>query len=815
MKLFLTSGMTLALGTMLLIGSGAIPASDVSAAHAVNAPALANQNFTELASFYNVSWGSETSYRYDGQAVVTFVDKFGDRLFVEDDSAAITISMAGRDISEYNVGDILTGFEGPVIDDITVPSLIPSSMGSVVSSGNDVTPTAVTISEWMADPRAYTARLLKIKDVYFDDVEPGDVFSTGQYKLYDTAGKSFYFKPVPLTDVIDSAIPTEMLDVVGVSDSAGACLLRPRSVDDLLEAAPVITHHVVSLPHFQTFDNLDNDYDGTSYLPDGWTCSGSVPFITAAYNNLEAVTGTYYMVSPESSSNRDEKAYSAFFQMEGGKRHDISFYLFMPGREGNGIIHYTNFSLFVSTEQDMDHVVGGPLVRLEETRYSGWEKVSASFTPEESGEYCLVFSIDSDKPAAGDIGIEDVLVIADGQLVRPVINFTIGDYTNIMDSNIFAFKDNPLRVYNSTTNATEYLWECEGAEPASTTESQPSFTFPASGQYFLKVTASNPSYQRSTSRTLNITVLDGESGYQGMDNHLPALDGTPIVDYRNIPTFETDPTYDFISSFNHYYKTLGERFTFPEELDFEITSASFYIASYSRRTEYNPEDRDHALTLSFYGERRGLPDEENLMGRKVSTWATEFGNIGTGLDLPKMHGFDFSENPITVHGNFYLALEYAETLPIGKLIPDLPPNYSSVGIVKRRNKQTTIFVKPYAGPEGFTEIGKWIRLDNFDSRMAGYGMWFVLWGTVKNHQEITGMVALGADGNVVFDTRLSGQQLSVSGTHAGDSVEIFNMAGQRVAAATADEFSTSINVANLPKGVYIVNTPAGSRKFIK
>ena len=76
-------------------------------------------------------------------------------------------------------------------------------------------------------------------------------------------------------------------------------------------------------------------------------------------------------------------------------------------------------------------------------------------------------------------------------------------------------------------------------------------------------------------------------------------------------------------------------------------------------------------------------------------------------------------------------------------------------------------------------------------------------------------VALTTDGSVAFDARLSGDRLTVSGTHAGETVLVSDASGKTVASAKAADKSTSLHLANVPSGIYIVKTAQGVRKIVK
>ena len=94
----------------------------------------------------------------------------------------------------------------------------------------------------------------------------------------------------------------------------------------------------------------------------------------------------------------------------------------------------------------------------------------------------------------------------------------------------------------------------------------------------------------------------------------------------------------------------------------------------------------------------------------------------------------------------------------------------------------------------------------------GYGTYLVLWCDLNMRE---GVVAIDRDGNTVFDLRLDGDLLHVSGTTEGERVAIYTLSGAQVLTANGQADATAINVAALQRGVYVVVTQAGARKFIR
>lgn len=111
-----------------------------------------------------------------------------------------------------------------------------------------------------------------------------------------------------------------------------------------------------------------------------------------------------------------------------------------------------------------------------------------------------------------------------------------------------------------------------------------------------------------------------------------------------------------------------------------------------------------------------------------------------------------------------------------------------------------------------TQAKEFSYLETFDDEYKGLGLNLVAWANVKGSETF---VALTSDGSVAFDARLDGDLLTVSGTHAGETVLVSDVAGKTVATAKASAESTALSLSNVPAGLYIVKTDLGARKFVK
>jgi hypothetical protein len=165
----------------------------------------------DLATVRAFAKGDE--FRYDGEALVTAVNSYKNRKFIEDATAAILIYDASSVITtSYAIGDKMSGVEGKIDIYNELVQLVPlADPGQPVSSGNAVVPTVMTIDQVTSDDQA---KLVKLENVTF--ATPG-TFENG--KNYDvTDGTSTIVLRTDFYDVdyIGTDMPTAEFNVTGV-----------------------------------------------------------------------------------------------------------------------------------------------------------------------------------------------------------------------------------------------------------------------------------------------------------------------------------------------------------------------------------------------------------------------------------------------------------------------------------------------------------------------------------------------------------------------------------------------------------------------
>ena len=615
-------------------------------------------------------------------------------------------------------------------------------------------------------------------------------WTQASYKFTPDADGEYCFGFNLLTILYNSgAVVIDDISVSGPKDDGG--LTDP---DDRV---------VCDLPYSQSFDNENNDYDGKHYLPNGWMATGTSPFVTSNYDDLKAKDGEWYAIAPESSIARDDRMYTAFFKLQKGVTYSAKFWLYMPGDNGAA----SDFDFTVGTEQDSEFHTS--LLSLPAYTNDAWTEQTVRFTPEETDFYCFSFATGGESATAGEVCIDLFTLQAEGQSPKPRAAFSYNGYFNLMDSKLVAFDNTKVKMINQTTDGESYLWTAEGAEPETSEEVNPVFSFPKSGTYNVTLTARNASGESTTSEEIDVTLFDNDAQQMPVAVYNPNEDELWTRD--NMPAYATNVGADWVTGINHYYTSFAERFALPEGKEYTLSSISYYLCYYNLGNRYYSKQAALPVKVVVYGEKDNRPDLNNVYGTYTTTMKDAFGTLG--LSKAEMRGMPLPE-PITAKGPFYLAFEFDKDVWIDEPDGNLSRTAVGFGGFKHRSAETTFYVQPHATPDGctYTVDGNYCPVDSIDSEYKGVGLNVVAWMSVA--QGTTALVAVGADGHAAFATRLDGDLLTVSGTAKGDDIAVYDASGNMVAKTKASDLSTAVTL-NVKPGVYVVATKAGTRKFVK
>lgn len=506
--------------------------------------------------------------------------------------------------------------------------------------------------------------------------------------------------------------------------------------DDELIPNPNNYMSAMPVPYYNTFDNYDGDYDGSSYLPKGWLSVGNMPFFTANIPGVDAVTGTYYLVAEQSDmNNRNDVLFTPFFRLTADEEYVISYYLYMPGNSGGGVLRATNLAVTVGTEQD---ILYHPVVKqnIEDQSISEMEYQEFTFTPQVSGAYCFGFSLSTYVNYSGLVAIEDFNITIPGYVGVPFAEFGIGGNFNVLDSRMVVYKNQYVHLTNLSKNSDEYLWVVTsptGVVQHSAAE-HPSFLFNESGEYTIELTASNSEDSRTTSKTVMVEYIDYDTEDYTLMTWNPTHD--ELLERGSIPAFSAngieDYDYDYVTGYNRYYKKYAERFEIPSSVKLEISVINTWLAHYRNRAYTSGSDSDKPFEVVFYGETNGQLDEDKVFARISMKLKDAFGTTGIGSGAGEGRSInlvDFYGKPVEVEGTFYVAFEFADDMTIMADDPNIGRSYIALNTIKHATKNATLYVKPTSVPANsqVEADGNWYPVDMLDNTMSGVGAYIILW----------------------------------------------------------------------------------------
>lgn len=578
------------------------------------------------------------------------------------------------------------------------------------------------------------------------------------------------------------------------------------TVDDLVPDEEHLTE-CQELPYIENFSD-ESHYDGVSYLPVGWYATGSVVWVTANMTALPAADGKYYMIADHSEYERDENAYTPFFNLEADKAYTISFKTFIQGNDYNEDEELTvpTLSITAGTEQDADF--HATLLKLNE-RTADWTMHTVTFTPKVAGPYCFAFML-SGPANSGIVAVDQLTITAEGLVPRTEPAFSLIGVYDLMDSQLVTDQATPVQFVNRSRYAESYVWHAEGAVPETSTDENPQFTFPAAGEYNVTLDATNAKGTRSTSHSYNVKLLEENTGYAF---HNLREGDDMILDRGAVPAFSTAAD-DYVTGFNHYYRTVAQRFELPKDTELSLNQLSCFVSD--RRyaaiveQEFNSQNTT-PFSIVIYGSKEdGSIDPDNELGRHTTTIGEALGSSGLGSIGADGRTIDFTA-PVKAKGTIYVAFEYSAELLTDPLDANLGRSYISTTAIRHGHGRTTLYALPYNVPEeSEATVGEWCTVDKLDIKMTGIGAAWYLWATTGQSA-----IALTPDGETAFCVTCTGNDIIVSGTKAGSTVSISDIQGRLLVSAKATEGSTAIPASALGHGMFIVSCPEGTAKIVK
>ncbi|MFN3640176.1 MAG: T9SS type A sorting domain-containing protein [Flavobacterium sp.] len=116
-------------------------------------------------------------YQINSQPVVTYARATRNQKYVQDATAAVLIDdVDGIIPNTYNIGDAMSGLTGRTSLFSGLLQFTPSANASLASTGNNVVPQVVTLSDLIDNLESYESELVQINNVTFADGDGTNVF---------------------------------------------------------------------------------------------------------------------------------------------------------------------------------------------------------------------------------------------------------------------------------------------------------------------------------------------------------------------------------------------------------------------------------------------------------------------------------------------------------------------------------------------------------------------------------------------------------------------------------------------------------------
>lgn len=175
-------------------------------------------------------------YRYTGtMAKVSYVDEAQKMVYVQDMTGATRLNYEMLDAAPYQTGDKIKNFVVYRYDSLG-PQFMLVDAGSVISSGNEVTPVEATFATLAASKDEYAFKLVTVTDVTV--TESGKTWAAGAAASQTVNGTTTTgrVRTFAGTDLASETIPDFIPAVTGVMTSATAVVITARSQADVTSA---------------------------------------------------------------------------------------------------------------------------------------------------------------------------------------------------------------------------------------------------------------------------------------------------------------------------------------------------------------------------------------------------------------------------------------------------------------------------------------------------------------------------------------------------------------------------------------------------
>lgn len=230
---------------------------------AVNATVTFNVlSVTTVANIAALRAGTEGEvYQLTGEALITYQQGFRNQKVIEDATGGILIDdTAGAITTTYAIGDGVTGVTGELGAFGGMMQFIPvQDSGAASSTGNTLTPQAVTLADLTANAENYESELVMVTNVTMDNTIPN--FDGGEVHAMSQGADMFNFRSTFYSADYASqgaAVPTVATDITGIINerNGGLYFLTARDAADF--SVQVLSTSTFETAKFSLYPNPTN-----------------------------------------------------------------------------------------------------------------------------------------------------------------------------------------------------------------------------------------------------------------------------------------------------------------------------------------------------------------------------------------------------------------------------------------------------------------------------------------------------------------------------------------------------------------------------
>ncbi len=234
------------------------------------ATSLEELGYSDRGEFYELI--NEITITYDTQ-------NERNQKYIQDDSAGFIIDDVKNVLDGYNEGDVFTGLKGQYIEDAEGKKFIPEQEPTnVVSTGNTIPPTVLTLEELIDNIDEYQSQRVTIKNASFDaadGVARFDSSITRDYLISSGDLQMVFRLEFDGLDLEGTIIPQGNFDITGIAAKPAT---GSRRTSGLAQIFPTELSGI-------TTSVKENTIEGFNVFPNPITKNGSLTVTTASFED--------------------------------------------------------------------------------------------------------------------------------------------------------------------------------------------------------------------------------------------------------------------------------------------------------------------------------------------------------------------------------------------------------------------------------------------------------------------------------------------------------------------------------------------------